>query len=241
MLKIAIIEDDSSDYTLLDKICHDYLESIHESCDIVHYSDAESFLNAYRKQFNLIFMDIELPGINGMEAAQRLRQIDTEVVLIFLTNLMQYAIKGYEVNAIDYILKPVEYEAFSLKMPRILRQISRNTNHQLVLTTKNGVARLSVNDLCYVEVITHDLLYHTLQDTIRVRGSLREIEAELQRFDFRRCNNCYLVNLKYVKGVFANEVQVGNDTLIISRPRRKQFLLDLAKFNGGVPNDRGSL
>lgn len=234
MTQIAVIEDDYPDFQHLAKICQQYFEKTKEPYEITHYRNAEDFLNSYHLQFQLIFMDIELPNTNGMTAAHKLRALDPDVVLVFLTNLSQYAVSGYEVNAVDYILKPISYYAFSLKMPRIMQYVYKNTKHNLLISLKDSSVMVAVSDIYYVEIVSHKLIYHTVFENISVRGSLHETESLLAPYHFRRCNNCYLVNLKHVKGIFSNEVQVGPDRLAISRPRKKAFINDLTNYNGGT-------
>ena len=121
MIRIAIVEDDQSADDQLTACLEKLSLQSKEVFDLSHYPDAQQFLFAFHSQFDLIFMDIEMPNMDGLSAARRMREIDSNVALVFVTNLARYAINGYEVSALDYILKPLDYDAFYLKMQKVLR------------------------------------------------------------------------------------------------------------------------
>ena len=104
MFKIAIVEDNRAAMEKLQGYLERYAQENNEKFDIASFGDALAFLDSYRRIYDMVFMDIELPFINGMEAAQRLREIDKQVVLLFVTNMAQFAVKGYEVDALDYLV-----------------------------------------------------------------------------------------------------------------------------------------
>lgn len=123
---------------------------------------------------------------------------DADVPLVFVTNMAQMAIHGYAVHALDFILKPINYYSFSIKMRGILALIGNRRRKSLVFPTTDGFLRISSDNLYYVEVRGHHLSFHTTQGVIRQRDSLRNWEAKLEGLPFERCNNSYLVNLKQV-------------------------------------------
>ena len=124
MINIAIVEDNINEYSLLKNSLDKYACSYNVKFNITYFSNAIEFLNSYKKQFQLVFMDIELPDMNGMEASHKLRDIDKDVVIVFVTNLSNYAINGYEVGALDFVVKPIKYETFVIKLTRIINKIN---------------------------------------------------------------------------------------------------------------------
>lgn len=119
-------------------------------------------------------------------------------------------------------------------MSNAFRMLKNRKSRNIVLTTAGGMQRISTDDLYYVEVNGHYLYYHTKDQTVRQKASMKEIEDRLAGLSFKRCNNCYLVNLKYVDCVNKDDLKVGNDWLKISRPRKKEFLQALANYMGGI-------
>ena len=233
MIKIAILEDSDADYTRICKAWDRFSKEENLSYQITHYKDSTSLLEQFHSQFDLIFLDIEVPGKNGMETAQEIRKIDNLAILVFLTNFSKYAVNGYEVNAADYMLKPLDYYSFALKMHKILHMLYQNIEKEITIMTKGLLHRFSINELFYVEINNHDLIYHLDDETISTRGSLSEVEKSLPKNSFSRCNNCYLVNLKHVTKIKDNTVWIGKNELTISRPKKKMFLNDLTNYIGG--------
>lgn len=232
MIRVAVVEDSQQDALLL---CR-YLGTVERELEIKSYHCAENFLEDMEQGFDIVFMDIELPGCNGMEAARLMREKDRKALLIFITNMAQYAVKGYEVDAMDFIVKPVSATDFAFKMKRALCALDTRRQYDFVIADKQNFRRISTADLCYVEVSGHKLIYHLPQEVIEVRGRLTDVENELKPHGFLRCNNCFLVNARYVRAVNGYTVTVGGDELQISHPRRKEFLQELSRLlsKGGV-------
>ena len=123
MIRVAVVEDEAVHADRLIACLRRYGRENDLAFSVARFSDAISFLETYRGGFDLVFLDIRMPGIDGMEAAKRLRGIDAAVQLVFVTSLVRYAVDGYAVGAADYIVKPFSYEVFALKLSRILRQM----------------------------------------------------------------------------------------------------------------------
>ncbi|MBT1170652.1 LytTR family DNA-binding domain-containing protein [Bifidobacterium sp. SO4] len=232
MLRIAIVEDDEHDLTQLRAHLNRFFENSGNGFVDVRYPDAETLLASPLEDFDIVFMDIELPGLDGMSAIRKLRANHPDLPVVFLTKVMSLAVDGYQVNALDYIVKPVSYEAFELKMRRLLRVMERNRGEAITLTDKQGIRRLFLNDILYVEVNRHNLMFHTSQGVFVTRGTMKTIERELEEHHFLRCNNCFLVNLRYVTNVDGDAIALGDITLPVSRARRKEFLNGLTDYLG---------
>ena len=144
------------------------------------------------------------------------------------------AIRGYEVRALDFILKPVNFYSFSMKIQNAISMIQNKKSKTIVISTMNGVVRFSTNELYYAEVDGHYIYYYTKDGSYKQKQSMKELEDLLAGLSFKRCNNCYLVNLKYVDAVDRDDVKVGGEWLKISRPRKKEFLQALANYMGGI-------
>lgn len=235
MPKVIIVEDESEHAQRLESLLHSYTKR-NPDCvfDVIHYSSARRFLMEYARDADIIFLDIQMPDIDGMKAAKKIREVDAAVMLIFTTALTQYAIAGYEVQAFDYILKPLKAEVFEAKLSRALRVLNYSHNEEWIdVSTKTETRRISVNRITYIEVDNHDILVHTEQEVIRHWGSLKEYEQKLAPLHFARCNSCYLVNMKYVSTIKSDTVLVAKDELTVSRSKRKEFLVAFAKYKGG--------
>lgn len=235
-MKIIILEDESHQTQLLSGYLAKF-RAEHPGFEYVLQSYERGFLllDAYARDADLMFLDIQLPDMLGIDAAKRIRNLDQKVMIIFVTNLSQYAIEGYSVNAFDYILKPVSYFSFSKKLERALRVLSyRSSSLMLNLKTKEGGRRIPADSVTYISVFAHDLYIHTAAETFTQWGTLSKYEALLKDAHFVRCSAGCLVNLKYVQGIRKEQAVVAGDLVTISRSRRKAFLEALAQYKGGT-------
>lgn len=232
--RIAVVEDDASEREIIKKYLNRFSHESGETFEVREFDDGDSITEHYRAEFDIVFLDIEMKRLDGMKTAQFIRSRDKEVILIFITNMAQYALKGYSVDALSFLLKPVPYFAFSQEIARSIEKLSRRTQHGLLLTSENGLVRLEVNDILYLESLRHKILVRTIKKDFWQMGSLKAMEAKLEKNHFFRCNSCYLVNLSKVLGVKDNFVQVGDYTLQMSRPKKKAFIEALTAYMGGI-------
>lgn len=233
MRNIAIVEDeDLAAQALIDHI-KQYEAQTGQSFQIFRFANGADFLQDYRAVYAVVFLDVQMPRMNGLETALQLRRCDKNVSIIFITNLVQYALKGYEVDAVSYLIKPVSYYDFSMKFKKALDIYLLNEDRSFTVNTPGGLCRISTDKLMYVEIMNHRLFYHLIDDVIEMTGVLSGVEQQLSRFGFLRCNKCYLVNPKFIVKVKGSTVQVGNNLLQISRPRRAAFLAELANWYAG--------
>lgn len=232
MVRIAVVEDDSVSAELLVKYLHRYEREKETQFEISFYTDGMNFISDYQADLDIIFMDIEMPYMDGMTAARKLREMDESVCLIFVTNMAKYAIKGYEVAALDFMVKPVKYFNFTMKLERALRQRKNNQRAEVKLPIEEGKRRLTVSDILYVEVSNHTLIYHTTEGKVQLRGTITGAEAELGEKNFARSSNSFLINLAKVTAVGKNFVKVGSEELSLSRSKKEDFMKKLTNFLG---------
>lgn len=231
VLRIAIVEDEEAEAARLGEFLDCFSRETGMELRHSWISSAAAFLENYQREYDLIFMDIRMPDMDGMKAARRLREVDGEVMLIFVTNLAQYAVQGYSVNALDYILKPVSYPAFALKMRRVIDCCQRKQERRLLLNTNSGTVQLWESELYYVEIFDHHIRYHTRQANYDAYGTLKSVELSLPSHSFFRCNNQCIVNLRHVTKLDGYTVTAAGQEFSVSRMRKKAFLEQLHRFS----------
>ena len=229
MYRIAIVEDDRGDADRLRAFLGRYAVEKRQEIACTWLASADEFLASYQMQYDIVFMDIRMQGTNGMEAAQRLREKDQAVILIFLTSLAQYAVQGYEVDALSYILKPVTYPALKMKMEKAVSRCKKDAP-DIVINTGNSSVCVNAGDLKYVEIFDHHIQYRTASGVLKAYGSLKEVEASLPRPDFFRLNKQVIVNLRYVTRIDGGNATVDGREFAISRQRKKEFLADYHRY-----------
>lgn len=232
MLHVAVVEDETEYRGLIQEMVGRYAKEYDFQIQTTAFPDGRELVQNYQK-FDILLMDIEMPHLNGMEAAQKIRGLDKEVVIVFITNMAQYAIKGYEVDALDFILKPLNYYTFSMRFTRAVGRVKNREGKRICLNLPDGAKFLDSREIYYVEIQNRMLHYHTKAGVFTIRGALKDVQEELEDWHFAKCNQCYLVNLKYVSEIRKNIAVVSGDELEISRRNRPAFLSAVVDFLGG--------
>lgn len=239
MIQISIIEDNEKDQNQMKEALKTFSEKEDVEMDIQSYFSAEAFLSDTRRNSDLIFIDIELGGMTGMDLAEKIRKKNREVIIIFCTNVASLAIKGYDYDAMDYFIKPITYEALYPRMMKVLTKFA-TPKPSLSIPIDGGFQVVRIDEIAYIESFGHDIIYHTKSGDFNTkeRKSMKVIEKELSSHHFARCNVSYLVNLKYLSTVNGNELVLSNgETLMISRREKKEFIdafFNYLKDNGGA-------
>lgn len=235
IFKLAIVEDDAKQREMTISLLKKYSDEYKTTFSYHPFDSAFEFLQNYHVgMYDVIFMDINMPGMNGMDASKEIRKIDSDVVIIFVTDFAQFAIRGYEVDAYDFIVKPINYEHLSMKFDRLIPIMKKKMEkNKLVLKSGSQLISIDIDEITFVEVKSHDTVIHTEDKVYCVRVPLSVIEEELPKDQFSRCNHCYLVNLKYVGAVDKYQIDmVTGEQLMISHPKRKVFLSSLVNYLG---------
>ncbi len=224
MINIAIVEDDKSALDVLKGFLLKFEEANNLQFSITSFNNGLDLLDEY-PSYDLLFMDIELPFINGMDVCRKVRKIDQKVNIVFVTNMANYAATGYEVDAVAFMVKPITYYNFENIVKKVLRNIDKADKNGIAIRTNNEIKKVLIDDLLYVEVSNHNLFYHTFEGTYSSRQSLSQVEENLSKHYFAKCNNCYLVNLKYVSNISGNDVELKDKSILqISRSKKKNFV-----------------
>lgn len=224
MIRIAIVEDDEAYAENLLTLVSRYQQEKKQELTADRFADAESFLSHHPEIFDIVFFDIELPGESGMEAAKAFRELSKSSVVVFVTNMSQFAVEGYKVDALDYLLKPVTYPEFSTLLTRILKILVRRDLPALSVKTKDGVIVLKLNEIIYLQVRDHALIYHTEKGDYSTWATLKESEGPLLAHGFFRVSNQVLLNLRHVENIQGTTIVLSNgDHLEISLSKLPEF------------------
>lgn len=201
------------------------LEEAYKSLDLLVdvYSDSKAFLECMPKQnYDLVILDIEMPGMNGIETARRLRAYSDKTAIVFLTSHVEYAIEGYEVNALRYLTKPASVEKLSEVIIYLMEQEKKNK--RLFIRDVEDMVAINVSDILYMEAQNQNIRIVTLKETYRNRYNLADYERELAVFGFFRIHRSYLVNLAHVMRISGREAHMQDGICLpVSRTREKKF------------------
>lgn len=231
-MKIAVVEDNAEYAKTLGEYIQKHSSENNLDIAVVYFPNGERFLEEYKSDFDIIFMDIEMPMMDGITSSSKVREIDSECIIIFVSNFMKYAIKGYSVNALDFLTKPLEYSIFKNTMAKAVHRLNMKHHQSLFLQNGGETYRLDINEIVFIEVYKHRVIYHTTTTEYDVRGSLQESEKQLPPDQFIRCNSGTIVNLKYVTGIGKDSLIVLKQELSISRSKKKDVLNALTRYIG---------
>lgn len=138
MLRVAIVEDEAECREVLRDMISRYAEEQQKQIRVQEFSDGSELVDNYKPDYDILLLDIEMPHLDGMKAAEKIRETDQDVVIVFITNMAQYAIKGYEVNALDFIIKPVNYSTFSMRFTRAIGRVKNREGRRVCLYLLDG-------------------------------------------------------------------------------------------------------
>ncbi len=233
MLRVAIVEDSPRDAEQLTTCLQRFSRKHGMEIEIQRYENALLFLQGYKGDFDIVFMDIDMPMMSGMEAARSLRQVDPHVLLIFVTALARFALNGYEVDAYDFIVKPVQENFFEAKMNRAVKKLSSEQRTRLLIKSGDKSVRIFADEIIYVDIFNHVLTFHTEQGPFSTRGTMKDLMETLDGSLFAMCNKSYVVNMRHIEMLDGDEaVMTNGDRLPISRPRKTAFMQQIADFYG---------
>ena len=220
IINVAIVEDETPQAELLIGYLQDFAKEQGIDLRYTHYPSAIDAAETFKGQYDVLFLDIMMPGMTGMEYAHEIRKVDPNVMIIFVTSLTQFAIEGYEVEATDYLIKPLSYPEFRIKMIRAFSKVSGKAAPTVRFDSMEGFFIIDVASILYCETSGHCVIYHTESADYRKRQAMKKAEEELPTDDFIRINSCYLVAKNAIVGMENHFVILKNgERLLVSRPR----------------------
>lgn len=236
MIHIAIVEDDVNHAEILTAYLTRYEKEHSVSFQIHKFQDGLDIITDYTADYDIILLDIQMKHMDGMKTAEKIRTMDEDVAIIFVTSTVQFAVQGYLVDALGYVVKPVPYLAFSQILSKAVRQLKqKQTRDYLTISINGGQMRLDINQIYYIESQRHNIALYTDKGMFLTAGPLKKFEADLISKGFFKCHNAYLVNLRHVMKILQNTVMLSGDIeLPISRTRKKVFLDTLTDYLGGM-------
>lgn len=232
-MKIAIVDDEKEQRELLCTFCDQYAKETGAKITTKVYESSDDLLLEYKVFFDIIIFDIDMPGTNGMEAARKIREVDKKVTILFMTNIAQYAINGYEVEAIDYVIKPIEYYEFSMKFRKAINAVAKKKDYEILIDAVDGTHKVLISDILYVEIMSHYLIFHTENEIFKARGSMREHKEILAPYHFCQVHRSYLANLKYVESIQNKSILIKKEEIPLGRNYKEQLMQEYMRYVRG--------
>ena len=230
-LKIAICDDDSSQREFLSGIASSWAGKTRRLAEIRKYADAKAFLFDYdeEKDFDILLLDVEMPGMSGVELAKEIRQENKSLQIIFITGYYEYFSDGFDVSALHYLLKPVDDAKLCPVLDRAAYNLSFRQRCGLV-ADKDGSVKVPLADIIYIESENVYIAVHTLQEVYRMRMALSRFSEQLDQ-TFFKAHRSFVVNLNYIQKITRSQITMANgDSLPLRRGLYGDIYSALARY-----------
>ncbi|NMS89073.1 response regulator transcription factor [Clostridioides difficile] len=233
MINIAVCEDEKETQLLIVDYLANILKNISIEYEIQKYLSGEELLESNLKDIDILFLDIKMEKLNGMDTARKIREVGNEMEIIFITSLIDSIQEGYEVRAYRYLLKPIEFEELKKHVLTCIKDIEINKDSYIAIKNKSNTYKIYLNQIKYIEVQKKDMIIHTINKNFDIKYSLSKIEKELNLSRFVRCHKSFIVNLNYVENIKYNiAILESGEEVPISRYRYKEVKEKFLKFLG---------
>lgn len=236
MYHIAICDDEKTFVSEVKEGLERYAGERGLDFRIYVYYDGKDLIDHYKDEFDLIFMDIKMENVNGLDAAAEIRKRDKEVGLFFLTSIAEHVFRGYEFGAVNYLLKPLKYERLEMELDRFFSTYQGKRERLFIIDNHSAKFSVPYKEIRYIEVEKRNVLMHYEKQQQIVHKSMKEM-AQLFKSEavFARCHASFLVNMSYVTGVEDMEAVLSTGERIpISYPKKREFMLQLAEYWGSM-------
>lgn len=218
MIKIAFCDDDMEVLHQMNELLDRYQVERNEDITYAAFQSPFELLTEIEKGIrpDILFLDVVMPGQNGMDVAKEIRQYDTNMKIIFLTSSPEFAVESYSVGAYFYQLKPIWEESFFRLMDSVLSECEKKKKNSLILRSKDGITRIDLQQLEYCEVLGRKLLFHLENGAVlEGAGSLDDLVGQLMQYsNFFRPHRSFLVNMEYIQNISSRSIKMVNDAEI---------------------------
>ena len=218
MIKIAFCDDDMEVLHQMNELLDRYRVERNEDITYVAFQSPFELLTEIEKGIrpDILFLDVVMPGQNGMDVAKEIRQYDTNMRIIFLTSSPEFAVESYSVGAYFYQLKPIWEESFFRLMDAVLAECEKKKKNSLILRSKDGITRIDLQQLEYCEVLGRKLLFHLENGAVLESAwSLDDLAGQLMQYsNFFRPHRSFLVNMEYIQNISSRSIKMVNDAEI---------------------------
>lgn len=218
MIKIAFCDDEMEVLHQMNELLDRYQVERNEDITYAAFQSPFELLTEIEKGIrpDILFLDVVMPGQNGMDVAKEIRQYDTNMKIIFLTSSPEFAVESYTVGAYFYQLKPIWEESFFRLMDSVLSECEKKKKNSLILHSKDGITRINLQQLEYCEVLGRKLLFHLENGAVlEGAGSLDDLAGQLMQYcNFFRPHRSFLVNMEYIQNISSRSIKMVNDAVI---------------------------
>lgn len=233
MITVAVCDDSMAIVKAMQEHLKEYGKETNHELRIFTFTSGEELLENYSCKYDILFLDIKMTGVTGIQVAQKIREQDKKVIIIFLTSLIQYAVDGYKVNAANYIIKPLKKKRLMMEMDHWISELEQKEEPFITIHNDSGTYKILLKTISYIETFNRNILIHSSQGNILCYWKMKEIEEKISQYGFSRNHSSFLVNLFYVENIEKSDIKlVTGELLPIGKSKKKEFMQKLALYWG---------
>lgn len=234
-MNITVCDDEEGTRIQLRTYLERYEKEKDEKLNVQFFVSGEELLEKYPSEMDILLLDIRMYQISGMDIARHIRQFDDDLCIIFISNMTQYALEGYQVHAFNFLVKPFDYRVFEKELSLACRKIERRKSGSISVKNDSGVFQVCIRDIVYVETLDHKLLIHLKDKEVICYISMGQLEKRLTGKDFFRCHQSFLIHLPFVEELQKDSVRIaGGAEIPVSRHRRRELIQAMTKYAGEI-------
>lgn len=237
MLSIAVCDDEIIACSNIAAKIRDILEQLKTPCLIRQFNSGQELLQAPEK-FDIIFLDIIMRGLDGMATAQFLRSKSPDIILIFISSSRDYVFDAYDVEAFQYLLKPIDVGKLRHVLEKAVCKTETHSSEYMIINIERQKKKMFLDDICYFEIRGRKIDIHKTDDILTYYEQIGILEKNLQGKGFFRCHKSYLINLRHVDTYNRQEVTLDNgEKIMIAKRRYDDFIKEILSYmrkSGGI-------
>lgn len=233
-IHVAVVDDEAIQIETMTRLIQQAEKEKQLSIEIHSFSSGEEWLFELEdhKEVEMIFLDIEMKQVDGLEVAKKIREKDSQMTIVFVTGFAEYAVQGYEVEALDYLLKPIELEKIVQVFERHLTKKPEKSDW-ITLETDQGILKLALDEIIYIEANKRQCEIHLTDEIVTVNKRLKDVAEEMNEA-FIQTHRSYVVNVKHINRLMKTDVECSNkDRVPVSRRLAKEVQEKFVDFHKG--------
>ncbi|GAA0105410.1 two-component system response regulator RgbR [Paraclostridium sordellii] len=234
MYRIVICEDDNLQRNEINSFISEIFSEISNNIKIFEFSSAEEVIESKLEGIDIYFLDIQMDNLNGMDLAKKIRKQNDTSKIIFITSLLEHVQDGYMVKAYRYLIKPIKYEDLKEHTLSCISDIIKEREN-FIMIKENGITyKVNTKEITYIEIIKKDITIHTIYKKYNIKNRIKNLEKELNMYNFFRCHKSYLINMEYIDFIGKDNLMIKGTEIPVSKYRMSGLKTKLTNLLGVI-------
>lgn len=234
MYRIVICEDDDLQRNEINSFISEIFSEISNNIKIFEFSSAEDVIESKLEGIDIYFLDIQMDNLNGMDLAKEIRKQNDTSKIIFITSLLEHVQDGYMVKAYRYLIKPIKYEDLKEHILSCISDIIKERENFIMIKENGTTYKLNTKEITYIEIIKKDITIHTIYKKYNIKNRIKNLEKELNMYNFFRCHKSYLINMEHIDFIGKDNLMIKGTEIPVSKYRMNGLKTKLTNLLGVI-------